>query len=310
MGSYLEWFRSCSRITVTAHPAIAVPAGFTDDGLPIGLQLVGRYRGEAALLRLAHAFTEATGLAARTPGALTCPGRRPPPTAAHRAAYADAEPRSFWLAGRRRAARRRCTGVIDADLCIVGGGFTGLWAALHAKADDPARDVVAARGRDRRLRRERAQRRLRASPRSRTGSRTGSRASPTRWTVLERLGLENFAGLRADLERHGIDCDFEPTGELLALTDAYQEPWLEEERRVAARASATRSTVLDGAAMRAEVASPTYVGGVWDHTGAAILDPGKLAAGPARRGDARRRARATSTPRCTTCATRARRRGR
>jgi amidase len=67
MGSYLEWFRSCSRITVTSHPAIAVPAGFTDDGLPIGLQLVGRYRAEAELLRLAEAFTEATGLAARTP---------------------------------------------------------------------------------------------------------------------------------------------------------------------------------------------------------------------------------------------------
>jgi amidase len=67
MGSYLEWFRSCSRITVTAHPAIAVPAGFTGDGLPIGLQLVGRHRGELALLRLAAAFTEATGLAQRTP---------------------------------------------------------------------------------------------------------------------------------------------------------------------------------------------------------------------------------------------------
>jgi amidase len=67
MGSYLEWFRSCSRITVTAHPAIAVPAGFTNGGLPIGLQLVGRYRGEAGLLRLAEAFTEATGLVTHTP---------------------------------------------------------------------------------------------------------------------------------------------------------------------------------------------------------------------------------------------------
>src|SRR5262249_27529901 len=67
MGSYLEWFRSCSRITVTAHPAIAVPAGFTAGGLPLGLQLVGRHRGEVDLLRLAHAFTEATGLAAHTP---------------------------------------------------------------------------------------------------------------------------------------------------------------------------------------------------------------------------------------------------
>lgn len=56
MGSYLEWFRSCSRITVTGHPALAVPAGFTPAGLPIGLQLVGRHRGELALLQLAEAL--------------------------------------------------------------------------------------------------------------------------------------------------------------------------------------------------------------------------------------------------------------
>ncbi len=67
METYTDWFRSCSRITVTAHPAIAVPAGFTDDGMPVGLQLVGRSRGDLALLRLARAFTEATGLAERTP---------------------------------------------------------------------------------------------------------------------------------------------------------------------------------------------------------------------------------------------------
>jgi amidase len=67
MGTYLEWFRTCSRITVTAHPSIAVPAGFTDSGLPIGIQLVGRHRGEAALLTLAHAINEATGLTERTP---------------------------------------------------------------------------------------------------------------------------------------------------------------------------------------------------------------------------------------------------
>jgi amidase len=62
MGSYLEWMRSCSRITVTAHPAISVPAGFTRNGLPVGLQLVGRHRGELALLRLAAAIEQATAL--------------------------------------------------------------------------------------------------------------------------------------------------------------------------------------------------------------------------------------------------------
>jgi amidase len=67
MERYTDWFRSCSRITVTAHPSVAVPAGFTPEGLPVGLQLVGRARGELALLRLAAAFTDATGLAAITP---------------------------------------------------------------------------------------------------------------------------------------------------------------------------------------------------------------------------------------------------
>ena len=54
-GSYVEWMRICTRITLTAHPVISLPAGFTDGGLPVGLQLVGRHRGEAALLRLAAA---------------------------------------------------------------------------------------------------------------------------------------------------------------------------------------------------------------------------------------------------------------
>jgi amidase len=67
MGSYIEWFRSCSRISVSTHPAMSVPAGFTTDGLPVGLQLVGRHRGELDLLRLARAFTEATELLERRP---------------------------------------------------------------------------------------------------------------------------------------------------------------------------------------------------------------------------------------------------
>jgi amidase len=67
MDKYTDWFRSCSRITVTAHPAVSVPAGFTAAGLPVGLQLVGRYRDELGLLRLAGAFEAATGFGRRRP---------------------------------------------------------------------------------------------------------------------------------------------------------------------------------------------------------------------------------------------------
>jgi amidase len=59
MGNYLEWLRTCSRITLTSHPAMSIPAGFTPDGLPVGLQLVGRYRGERALMELASALESA-----------------------------------------------------------------------------------------------------------------------------------------------------------------------------------------------------------------------------------------------------------
>ena len=67
METYIQWLRSCSRITVSAHPAISVPGGFTSGGLPVGLQLVGRYRDEPSLLRLAAAFEAATGFGARRP---------------------------------------------------------------------------------------------------------------------------------------------------------------------------------------------------------------------------------------------------
>ncbi|HSZ42456.1 MAG TPA: amidase family protein [Trebonia sp.] len=56
--NYIDWLRSCSRITVTAHPAVSVPAGFTAGGLPVGLQLVGRYGSDERLLAIAAAVGE------------------------------------------------------------------------------------------------------------------------------------------------------------------------------------------------------------------------------------------------------------
>jgi amidase len=67
MPHYLGWMRVCSRITVSAHPVAAVPAGFTADGLPVGLQLVGRYRDDRRLLEHAAAWEAASGYTARHP---------------------------------------------------------------------------------------------------------------------------------------------------------------------------------------------------------------------------------------------------
>jgi amidase len=57
--TYIDWLRTCSRITVTGHPAVSVPAGFTADSLPVGLQLVGRYGSDDRLLSVAGAVAEA-----------------------------------------------------------------------------------------------------------------------------------------------------------------------------------------------------------------------------------------------------------
>jgi amidase len=61
MENYLDWMKSCYYVTITSHPAISVPAGFTSDELPlpVGLQIVGRYRDDFGVLQLAHAYEEA-----------------------------------------------------------------------------------------------------------------------------------------------------------------------------------------------------------------------------------------------------------
>jgi amidase len=67
MPHYLGWMRVCSRITVSSHPVAAVPAGFTDSGLPVGMQFVGRYGQDRRLLEYAAAWEASSGLSERHP---------------------------------------------------------------------------------------------------------------------------------------------------------------------------------------------------------------------------------------------------
>ena len=201
-----------------------------------------------------------------------------PPTAAHRAAYADAKVVSYWLDRLpAREAGPPLQGTVDADLCIVGGGFTGLWAALHAKADNPSRDVVVLEAD-----------RVGAGASGRNGGflvaslthgiTNGLARFPGEMAALERMAFENYEGLKADLATHGIDARLEETGELTALLEPHEVAGAEDEAALL-RAYGHDVDVLDGAAMRAEVDSPTYLGGVWDRSGAGLVDPGRLVAG-------------------------------
>jgi glycine/D-amino acid oxidase-like deaminating enzyme len=201
-----------------------------------------------------------------------------PPTAAERAAYADAANVPFWLDDLpEREPDPPLVGVVDADLCIVGGGYTGLWAALHAKADDPSRDVVVleadrvgwgASGRNGGF--------LIASLTHGLGN--GLARFPDEMATLEALAMDNYAGLKADLERHGIDAQFEETGALDALLEPHEVASAAEDAELARRYGHDVE-VLDADAMRAQVDSPTYLGGIWDRTGAALVHPARLAAG-------------------------------
>ena len=142
MGTYLEWFRSCSRITVT------VASG--DRGPGRASRRTGCRSGcsSSAATAARPGCCGSRTRSPRRPGSRragrssSVPWPTTPPTAAHRAAYADAEPRSFWLAGaarrRARAARRRRRRPVHRRRRLhraVGGAAT-------PRRDDPARDVV------------------------------------------------------------------------------------------------------------------------------------------------------------------------
>ena len=71
MENFIAWMKSCYYITATGHPAISVPCGFTAEGLPVGVQIVGRYRDEFGVLQLAKAFEDATGFWKSIPAVCT-----------------------------------------------------------------------------------------------------------------------------------------------------------------------------------------------------------------------------------------------
>ncbi|MCX4386581.1 FAD-binding oxidoreductase [Micromonospora peucetia] len=203
-------------------------------------------------------------------------GRRTgPPTGP---ALADAARVPYWLDRPERPdPLPPLYGGTDTDLLVVGGGYSGLWAALLAKQDDPGRDVLlveagtcgwAASGRNGGF----------CAASLTHGLANGVERFPDEIDVLERLGRENLAAIEATVEEYGIDCDFERTGELSVAVQPYQLAGLAEDAALARRYGHD-VRLLDRAEVRAEVDSPTYLGGLWDRDRVAMLDPARLAWG-------------------------------
>lgn len=67
METYIDWMKSCYFITTVGLPAVPVPCGFTPEGLPVGVQIVGRHQDDLGVLQLAYAFERASGFHKRRP---------------------------------------------------------------------------------------------------------------------------------------------------------------------------------------------------------------------------------------------------
>ena len=194
---------------------------------------------------------------------------------AHLEAIADAYPHPYWYDDADEPeSNATLVRTETCDLCVVGGGYTGLWSAIIAKERDPSRDVVlveagtvgsAASGRNGGF--------MESSVTH--GVANGLERFASEMPVLERLGLQNLNEIEAAIRRYSIDCDYERTG---VIDVAISAPMLAELRRDEEQLSALGQEIelLERDAMQAEVRSPTYHGGLWRRDRAALVDPARL----------------------------------
>ena len=160
------------------------------------------------------------------------------------------------------------TGPASCDLLVVGGGYTGLWTALHAAERNPGARIVLIEGQT-----------LGWAASGRNGGfvdaslthgvENGKARWPAELDELERLGVANLEGMQSDIDNHGMKVDWERTGMLSVATEEHQVAWLRD------AAAQGQGRFLDSAEVRAEVNSPTYRAGLFSST-CAIVHPAKL----------------------------------
>jgi glycine/D-amino acid oxidase-like deaminating enzyme len=166
---------------------------------------------------------------------------------------------------------------VECDLVIVGGGLTGLWAAVEALRADPGRSVMLLEGE-----------RIAFGASGRNGGfcdsslthglANGLSRFPDEMERLEELGRENLAGIVAAMDELGIDAGYEAVGVLDVATRQHEVHELREHEGELRRFG-HEADWLDRDATRAQIDSPTYLGGVWQKTGVGVLDPARLAWG-------------------------------
>ena len=193
-------------------------------------------------------------------------------------ALVDAAPSVFWLEDPARPeSLPALRGPESADLLVVGGGYTGLWAAVRAKERDPSLDVVLveaghcgdqASGRNGGF----------AAASLTHGYANGLERWPDELADLDRLGAENLRAIADFVRRHDVDCAWEETGELSVATAPHEADELAEAAGVLG-AAGHDVVLLDRDAVRAEVDSPTYVAGLWERDTTALVEPARLAWG-------------------------------
>ncbi|MCV7250987.1 FAD-dependent oxidoreductase [Mycobacterium hackensackense] len=173
---------------------------------------------------------------------------------------------SMWL-DLPRPEHPALSGAVTCDLLIVGGGYTGLWAAVHAAQRHPGQRIVlieaerigwAASGRNGGF----------VDASLTHGHDNGKSRWPGEIDLLDTMGTANLDGMAADIERLGLDVEWERTGMLTVATEPHQ---------VSGLAAADKGTFLDREQVRAEVASPTYLAGLFEAHSVAIVHPAKLA---------------------------------
>ena len=196
----------------------------------------------------------------------------------HLDAIADADPYPYWYEDVDEPdSNPTLVRTASCDLCIVGGGYTGLWTAIIAKERDPSRDVIlidahevgsAASGRNGGF--------MESSLTH--GIANGQARFADELALLEELGLKNLNDIEAAIKRYDIDCDYERTGVIDVATTFHSGSYIDELRDdyQQLRSLGQRVELLDREAMRAQVNSPTYTGGLWRKDRAALVDPARL----------------------------------